>query len=124
MRSKLIILVVMAVFLMAVGIPVVAHDGRISNLINDPGDEHPWGGDHQVIDNPQLAPQKSGDLFIGSRTFFFIKLTVEHYWISVRHIFQDITNEETSGTDVKHDTQTSPTLMTNDNNTNGLGARN
>ena len=125
MWSKLIILTVMAVFLMAVGIPVLAHDGRISNLIDDPGevDEHPWGGEHQVIDDPQLTPQKSDDLILDSGKFFFVKWTFHYYWISIRPIFLDTTSEEIPGTDVKHDTQTTPTPMSNDNN-NGLGTRN
>lgn len=103
MWSKLLILVVMAVFLMVVGIPVTAHDGRISNIIDNPGeaDEHPWGGEHQATDDPELQVMSyDGTIKVNSR-YFFIQLTAQYYWIGISHIIWDRTIIINIGTDDK-----------------------
>lgn len=118
MWSKLLILGLTAVFLIAVGNPVMSHDGRISNIIDEPGeaDEHPWGGENQMTDGPQLVSTSIEDPFVDAGKFYFIRITVKGFWVSIRGIFWD-TQEDGKP-------RASATLLPTDNNTTQPGARN
>jgi hypothetical protein len=98
MLSKLLITAMTAVILAVVCFPASAHNGRISNLVNDPVvDEQPWGGDSQYSGSelPQFSYPDIGK-FQG--TYFFIKLTLDHGWFSVRNYFLDVFSGSESGT--------------------------
>jgi hypothetical protein len=125
MWSKLLILAMVAVFLTAVAAPVMATDGRIGNIIADPndGDEHPWGGDHEAIDpTPALSADQWPLIYSGQS--FFIKLSVSHYWMSVRQLFWEITVDTQPATGETTGTTTTSMPINNDPAITNQGARN
>jgi hypothetical protein len=121
MWPKLLILTVAAAFLAVAGTGVMAHDGRISNIIEDPGeaDEHPWGGGNEYTDGPSLvSTQIDGPSFLNGR-YFFLGVTIKHSWTGIRHFIWDRIPEDT-----KSDTQTTPIPANNNNDTTGQGTGN
>lgn len=85
MKYSMMVLALAAVFLLAVGMPAVANDGRIPNVI-DPGDEHPWGGD-QIHDGDGGGDGK-GPLQTGTHPAignfnFFSRLALAYTWRTV-----------------------------------------
>jgi len=115
MRSKFLVLTVTAVFLMAVGFPVLAHDGRIPNVIYDPGegDEHPWGGDHRFVEDPEFNAQPLPDPYAEEGSFFFIRVAVYGSWSRLAGIVWEFS--------VGNDNTDIPATI--DNNTNVQGTR-
>ena len=126
MWSKLLMFTVAVVFLAALGTGVTAHDGRISNIILEPEevDEHPWGGEHELIDEPQLAPDPTFNPYGGNIEYLFIRIAIKHYWLNVKDSFRDLLNPgEIDGGTI---TNIQNITTSSDNNTynNDQGARN
>jgi len=126
MWSKLLLFTVTAIFLAAVGTGVMAHDGRISNIIMEPDevDEHPWGGENQLIDEPDLVASPTFDPFVDDVQFLFIRMTIKHYWFSVKHTFNDFMGAGRINNGTITDTQTITTPSDNNTNNTDQGARN
>jgi hypothetical protein len=80
MLSKLITIVTMVIFLVVISTPAFSHSGRIPNIIEEPSDEDPWGGEHHLLDTPgnektSINPPK---LFYGTR--YFISIAWYYFW--------------------------------------------
>lgn len=98
MLSKLLITVMTAIILVVVCFPASAHNGRISNVVDDPVvDEQPWGGDSHY-GGSELTQFSYPDIGKFQGTYFFIKLTLNHGWLSVRDYIQDVFSGSGSGT--------------------------
>ncbi len=83
MRLKMMVLALAAVFLLVVGTPAVANDGRIPNVI-DPGDEHPWGGDQiHEGDGDGMGPLQTVVHPIIGNFNFFSRLALAYTWRTV-----------------------------------------
>jgi len=84
MWPKFFILAMVAIFLVAICNPVVAHDGSIPNTI-DSGDDHPWGGGNEGDggdgDDGHPAP------VIGGTQIYFSQYFVEQGWIALNSYF-------------------------------------
>lgn len=126
MWSKLLMFTVAAIFLAAVGTGVMAHDGRISNIILEPDevDEHPWGGENELTDGPQLVPSSATNPFIDDLNFLFIRITIKHYWLSVKHTFGDLLDSGQIDNGTVNGSQTITTPSDNNTNNTDQGARN
>jgi len=85
MWSKLLTLVLTALFFVAVCDPVAAHDGRIRPFMDPSHDEQPWGGEH-YYDPTDFPLDVSPDPGKFPGKLYFIKLTVNIGWSSLRHI--------------------------------------
>lgn len=125
MWSRVIAIILMAAFLMAVSTPVLGHSGRISNRVEDPipdgGDEHPWGGDEDPIVGPTDLASSLPDPWIYSGTFFFIRIAVDYYWISIRHHIAPAGIEHQPTDDVKPSTAAIPTPLDDSRNDQEAG---
>lgn len=122
MLRKLISLVMTAVFLLVVCGVAVAHNGQayIPNDLEptDTGDEHPWGGENQLtgpsLTQGSLTDQQSifdsGRLIrvFGGMSFYGVPVLIY------------ITTFSTDEIDAK-DTDTTPTLLDDENNDLGRG---
>lgn len=84
MKSNIMVLALAAVFLLVVGMPTVANDGRVPNVI-DPGDEHPWGGDqvHDGGDGDGMGPLLTGNYPAIGNFNFFSRLALAYTWRTV-----------------------------------------
>lgn len=125
MRSKIIILLVTAAFLLGAVTPAMAHSGRISNLINEPeeADEHPWGGGNEGGDGPEsVYATVQGPVSVFSNDAM-ISFGLNFMWISIKHIFwtPDVTSQpgidSKSGGSAVH----IPGIPNNNNSNSGMG---
>jgi hypothetical protein len=125
MWSKLLISAVMVVFLTAVGTTVMAHNGRISNLIFDPNesDEQTWGGDHRFIDDPELVSIPIDDAFIGDGQSLFIRLTIIRSWSGLRHIIGGFLSSGNDRDSVRRGAEVTPIPEDNNGNSTDQGVR-
>jgi hypothetical protein len=106
---------------MVVGTPVVATNGRISNLVDEPNeaDEHPWGGDEEPSDGPQTVTTPFDDPIIVGGKYYFLEVTIKGTWLNIRQILWDVTVDRNP--EIKQGTEATP-IPTNNNN--DQGARN
>ena len=92
MWSKLLVLTVTVAFLAVAGTGVMAHNGRISNLIDNPSeaDEHPWGGGNEYTDDPVLSASPIEDPSLIDSKYYFLGWTIKYSWISIRNFLMEI----------------------------------
>jgi hypothetical protein len=109
-------------FLAVVGTGVMAHNGRISNVIDDPSeaDEHPWGGGNSYTDDPVLTASPIDDPALIDSKYYFLGITIKHSWLSIR----DFLMENIGAFDVKSSGESTPLPADNDTNTTDQGTRN
>jgi hypothetical protein len=81
MLSKLIATVMVVFFLTATCMPAYGHDGKIPNIVNNPSDEDPWGGEHHFTGDPGIrASILPNPKYLGGPSFF-IALFFYHFWM-------------------------------------------
>ena len=89
MWRKIVTMVMVTAFLLVVCLPAAAHNGKITSLTKNPGDEHPWGGDHYESPGPDVeefyAPFSGG--LIGP--YYFIRVALYHSWTGIQDVVMD-----------------------------------
>jgi hypothetical protein len=89
MLSKLLTLALTAAILAVVCFPASAHNGRLTNVLDEPViDEQPWGGENQYS-GPQILMVPSPDPGTYPGTLFFIKVTLDYGWFTITEYFLD-----------------------------------
>jgi hypothetical protein len=88
MWSKFLTLVLTVLFVVAVCNPVASHDGRIREFSDPTNDEQPWGGEHNY-DFPDIPLDTYPDPGESPGRLYFIRLTINFGWFSLRHIVVD-----------------------------------
>ncbi len=123
MRSKLLIYAMMVVFLTAISIPANANIGPMSHLLVDgeSGDEHPWG-EHQVADGPDLVSRPFTDPDFNFYGITFFGLTINHYWISIRHFIWEDSRIKDVNSGRRFNLNIIPTPFNNGDNSSGQGS--
>ena len=91
MWSKILICSLAVLFLLSIAGPILANDGRARDAVeNEPGDEHPWGGDRNDDDNPVVIGGNSSlNPDVRQPNMFFI-FGAERTWLFIKDITRAI----------------------------------
>ena len=125
MRSKFFILMVTAAFLLGTVTPVMAHDGRISNLIEEPeeADEHPWGGGNEGTGPEAVYASINGPISIFSNDAM-VSFGLNFMWISIKYVFWAPDAGPQPGGDTKLGGSALPIPGSTNNDNSNFGSRN